>query len=326
MALLCAFVGRAKTVFEIRVNGKKAEPRVADFFAEITVRARCRHRHGGLRSSRSAERVRRCIPTKYPVHTGIFRGPLLLGSATDNAAEPLVPILDLLGPGGPRRRTLRPTSQTAHCSPPRTLPPTGKPRIWRKRRRCFVVVCRLTGCPAKSGKLFGALKHDRTLAICGFVWPKPQKVRQVILQWPESAAMPKPEDVVLCWLDAGVYHDAAQPGIIGNGRQWVYTLGKAPEGAVIDNLVADGEKRPRPPPILSEFPRLRYCRPLPPTLEICSASGDHLDDSANSLFLLGARRSAEPCGRCTVPGLATPRRASKSIRKTAVRSSATIWA
>jgi len=32
-------------------------------------------------------------------------------------------------------------------------------------------------------------------------------------------------------------HAAAQPGIIGNGRQWVYTLGAAPDGAAIDNLV-----------------------------------------------------------------------------------------
>ncbi|PAW67136.1 MAG: hypothetical protein B9S38_12840 [Verrucomicrobiia bacterium Tous-C4TDCM] len=43
------------------------------------------------------------------------------------------------------------------------------------------------------------------------------------------------------WSDAGKLHTAEQPGIIGNGRQWVYTLGKAPEGAVVDNLLLAGK-------------------------------------------------------------------------------------
>jgi hypothetical protein len=34
---------------------------------------------------------------------------------------------------------------------------------------------------------------------------------------------------------------AAQSGIIGNGRQWVYTLGTAPEGVTVDNLVLAGK-------------------------------------------------------------------------------------
>jgi len=95
--------------------------------------------------------------------------------------------------------------------------------------------------PGEVGKLFGALKHDRSLAIIGFIWPKPQKVRQVILQWPESGSMPKPEEIALRWSDAGGLQTAAQPGIIGNGRQWVYTLGSAPEGTAVDNLVLAGK-------------------------------------------------------------------------------------
>ncbi|MFN7341730.1 MAG: hypothetical protein ACK5TA_00175, partial [bacterium] len=95
--------------------------------------------------------------------------------------------------------------------------------------------------PGEVGKLFGALKHDRALAIMGFIWPKPQKVQQVILQWPESGAMPKPEDIALRWSDAGDLHSAAQPGILGNGRQWVYTLGNTTEGTSIDNLVLAGK-------------------------------------------------------------------------------------
>jgi hypothetical protein len=95
--------------------------------------------------------------------------------------------------------------------------------------------------PAEVGKLFATLKQDRNLAICGFVWSGPQQVRQVVLQWPESGAMPKPEAIELRWSAAGEAHTAAQPGIIGNGRQWVYTLGKAPEGAPVDGLVLAGK-------------------------------------------------------------------------------------
>jgi hypothetical protein len=49
--------------------------------------------------------------------------------------------------------------------------------------------------------------------------------------------MPKPDEIAVCWSDAGKMHAAAQPGIIGNGRQWVYTLGKAQEGAKVDGVV-----------------------------------------------------------------------------------------
>jgi hypothetical protein len=53
--------------------------------------------------------------------------------------------------------------------------------------------------------------------------------------------MPKSEAIVLRWSDAGEWHTVAQPGIIGNGRQWVYTLGNAPEGAIVDNLVLEAK-------------------------------------------------------------------------------------
>ena len=55
--------------------------------------------------------------------------------------------------------------------------------------------------------------------------------------------MPGPEAIALRWVDAGVLHHAAPPGIIGNGRQWVYTLGKAAQGVVLDNLML-AEKNP----------------------------------------------------------------------------------
>jgi peptidoglycan/xylan/chitin deacetylase (PgdA/CDA1 family) len=228
-----------KDSFEIRVNGKKAEPRLVDSFAEIAVRPvagtiievafqQKRGRRPAVQSSQA------------PGASQYFSGPLLLGSATDHAAEPLVPILDLLGPGGrggepcvyfPNGKP-QPAANAAAARKAPNLADTAQ--VFRRDMPPDRV-------PAEVGKLFATLKQDRNLAICGFVWPSPQKVRQVVLQWPESGAMPKPEAIVLRWSAAGEVHTAAQPGIIGNGRQWIYTLGKAPEGAAVDGLVLAGK-------------------------------------------------------------------------------------
>jgi hypothetical protein len=225
--------------FEIRVNGKKAEPRLADSFAEIavplvagTVVEVAFQQERGPRPAVQAERAQRAI--RY------FDGPLLLGSATEKADEPLTPILDLLAAGGlggepfvyfPKQKS-QPVVNAGTAAKAGNL--AAEAQVFRRDRPADTL-------PGEVGKLFGALKHDRALAIMGFIWPKPQKVRQVILQWPESGAMPKPEGVALRWSDAGGLHTAAQPGIIGNGRQWVYTLGTAPEGMAVDNLVLAGK-------------------------------------------------------------------------------------
>jgi hypothetical protein len=169
-----------------------------------------------------------------------FDGPLLLGATTENADEPLVPILDLLAVGGsggepyvyfPKQKS-QPVANAGITAKAGNL--AAGAQVFRRDMAADKV-------PGEVGKLFGALKHDRALAIMGFIWPKPQKVRQVILQWPESGAMPKPEEIALRWSDAGGLQTAAQPGIIGNGRQWVYTLGTATEGATVDNLVLEGK-------------------------------------------------------------------------------------
>lgn len=49
--------------------------------------------------------------------------------------------------------------------------------------------------------------------------------------------MPKPEEVAVRWSDSGKMNDAPQPGIIGNGRQWVYSLGKDGHAMAITNLL-----------------------------------------------------------------------------------------
>jgi hypothetical protein len=174
--------------------------------------------------------------SQAPGASQYFSGPLLLGSATDHAAEPLVPILDLLGPGGrggepyvyfPNGKT-QPAANAAAARKAPNLADTAQ--VFRRDMPPDRV-------PAEVGKLFATLKQDRNLAICGFVWPSPQQVRQVVLQWPESGAMPGPEAIELRRSAAGEAHTAAQPGIIGNGRQWIYTLGKAPEGTAVDGFV-----------------------------------------------------------------------------------------
>jgi hypothetical protein len=221
--------------YEIRVNGRKVAPRLAHSFAEVTVRPvvgtvmevaflQERGPRAAAQSSQAAGSYR------------YFDGPLLLGSSTEKAEEPLVPILDLLGPGGSggepcvyfANEKPQPATNVTTARKPPNLADTAQ--VFRRD----VPPARL---PGEVVRHLGALKQDGNLVICGFVWSKPQKVRQVILQWPESAALPRPEAIVLHWWDAGKMHTAAQPGIIGNGRQWVYTLGKGPEGAVVDGLV-----------------------------------------------------------------------------------------
>jgi hypothetical protein len=235
--------------FEIRVNGKKAEPRLADSFAEIevplvagTVVEVAFQQERGPRPALNPERAQGA--SRY------FDGPLLLGSATENADEPLTPILDLFAAGGrggepyvyfPKQKSQLVVNAGTAAKVPNLA---AGAHVFRRDMPADKL-------PGEVGKLFGALKHDRALAIIGFVWSKPQKVRQVILQWPESGAMPKPEEIALRWSDAGEFHTAAQPGIIGNGRQWVYTLGKAPEGAVVDGLVLAGKSAKEIPDALA---------------------------------------------------------------------------
>ncbi len=224
-----------KDSFEIRVNGKKIEPRLADSFAEIeltlvagAVVEVAFQQKRGTRPAVQAELAKGA--TRY------FDGPLLLGSATENADESLLPILDLMGPGGrsgepyvyfPNGK-LQPAVNADAARKAPNLADTAQ--VFRRDLPADQV-------SAELGKLFATLKQDRNLAICGFVWPSPQQVRQVVLQWPESGAMPKPEAIELRWSAAGEAHTAAQPGIIGNGRQWVYRLGKASEGATVDGFV-----------------------------------------------------------------------------------------
>ncbi|MCL5097642.1 MAG: glycoside hydrolase family 127 protein, partial [Candidatus Omnitrophica bacterium] len=224
-----------RTRLQRRVNGTKVEPRFADSFAETAVRL-----DTGTIIEVSFQQERGPRPALHPEQAHgacrYFDGPLLLGSATEKADEPLAPILDTFAPGGPggepyvyfpKKQSTR--AENVVVTRKASNLATGAQVFWRDTPTDKL--------PRDVARLFNEFKHDRASAICGFLWSSPREVRQVILQWPESLAMPKPEEVALRWFDAGVLYSAAPPGIIGNGHQWVYTLGKATQGAVLDNLV-----------------------------------------------------------------------------------------
>ena len=226
-----------RNTFRISVHGRKIESPVAESFAEVAVRL-----DAGtvIEVAFQQERGPRPAlhPDKAPGARRYFDGPLLLGSATENADEPFTPILDLLAAGGnggqpyvyfPKGKS-EPVANAAAAG--KALNLAAKAQVFRRGTPDNQL-------PGEVGKLFSKFKHDRSATICGFLWVSPQevRVRQVILRWPDSAAMPKPEDLVLRWSEAGEFHEAAQPGIIGNGRQWVYTLGEAARATVLNNLV-----------------------------------------------------------------------------------------
>ena len=84
------------------MNGKKSEPRLADSFAEIAVPL-----VAGTVVEVVFQQERGPRPAVNPElalgASRYFDGPLLLGSATENADGPLTPILDLfaaVGRGG----------------------------------------------------------------------------------------------------------------------------------------------------------------------------------------------------------------------------------
>jgi hypothetical protein len=225
-----------KNSVQVTVNGVKVEPSLAGSFAEITVKPAAGTVVEVLFDQEAGPRPA-LHPEKSPGAVRYFRGPLLLGSTSDDAAEPLTPLLDIFDPakgtGGepyvffPRGKA-HPAMSTAAVSPPGDC--SRQAHVFRRDAPADKV-------PREVAPLFAALKFDRASAICGFLWDEPQEVKQVILQWPENAAMPKPEEVAVRWSDSGKMNDAPQPGIIGNGRQWVYIIRKSGKTIEITNLL-----------------------------------------------------------------------------------------
>lgn len=85
--------------------------------------------------------------------------------------------------------------------------------------------------------LLDELHIDKAMVLCGLQWDQPQKVQQVIVQWPDDGAMPAADAVMLQWSESGAIKTAPSPGIIGNGRQWVYRVAEDGRTVALSNLV-----------------------------------------------------------------------------------------
>jgi hypothetical protein len=164
-----------------------------------------------------------------------FRGPLLLGSEVEDGSEPRTPLLDILDParesgGEPFVFFPKPgvssNATTAQAADDRA-----------RVAELFRHDTPADKLPREVASLLDELKIDRAMMICGLQWDEPQQVQQVILQWPEDGALPAADAVLLQWSESGTVKTASAPGIIGNGRQWVYRFGQDGRPAALLNMV-----------------------------------------------------------------------------------------
>ncbi len=221
--------------FEVRVNGEKVEAQITKSFANIdlqlakgTVIEIVFQQHYGASTA--------LHPNKSNGALRYFNGPLLLASASDKAKEPFIPIMDLaqnLEINEPWFAYFPQNKKNAN------LMKSTDPGSLDIEKNCTVYRCDIPEEKVTDGmqKLFAEFKYDRKKVIFGYIWDSSIAIGQVILQWPESSVMPKPDDVVLQWTEDSNKVSAAKPGIIGNGRQWVYSLDKEEQVKSKNNLV-----------------------------------------------------------------------------------------
>lgn len=225
-----------KDSLRVKANGEKRDPEFIGSFARISgtpevglvIEVEFRQKSGPQPALH---------PGRCPGATRYFYGPLLLGSATENAGKPLASLLDILDPfagtGGepyvffPKEKA-GPSGNTSPAAREGDL--TREAHIYR----CDLPADKV---PEAVTPLFDKLHFDRAMTLCGFLWDQPQEVSQVVVQWPEGSVMPYPANVVLQWSTDGQVSSAPAPGIIGNGRQWVYRISKDGQAIRLSNLV-----------------------------------------------------------------------------------------
>ncbi|MFZ9915120.1 MAG: hypothetical protein ACO3IB_07245 [Phycisphaerales bacterium] len=219
---------------EVKVNGTPTKPRLVGAFAEISLLPAAGlvvelsfDQASGPRPALNADRA--------PGAVRHFRGPLLLGSSMEDGGEPLTPLLDILDPvrgSGGEPCVFFPT--TVVDSKPTTAPAAdGRTRL----AQCFRHDTPLDAMPRAVAMLLDELHIDKAMVLCGLQWDQPQKVQQVIVQWPDDGAMPAADAVMLQWSESGAIKTAPSPGIIGNGRQWVYRVAEDGRTVALSNLV-----------------------------------------------------------------------------------------
>ena len=196
------------------------------------------------------------------------RGPMLLSLAASDApvrasvpvagegpyAVGLRPLLDVLDPLSGKEETaqvLFPIPGMASARAKVQQPPADPMQASLASDVAPLALASFRKSPqdARASGLFAALKADATV-LDAFVWEQPQTISQVVLEWDPDAQVPPPADVVLRWLPAGAvaatHRPAAEvnrglrekkgPGVIGDGRRWVFTLGRELGQGAIDNI------------------------------------------------------------------------------------------
>lgn len=219
----------------VEVNGDKVEPHIEGSFAEIrglpavgmAIEVKFKQKSGSQPALH---------PDRWPGATRYFSGPLLLGSSTADASEPMTPLLDLFDPfkgTGGEPYVLFPKGEVHPAASTLAGVAAGDVAGQAHVFRCDAPA---EDIPDTVTPLFDTLHFKRGKVICGFLWDTPQEVSQVVVQWPEGAAMPDSGQVVVQWSAAGEMKTALLPGIIGNGRQWVYRIATDSQ-APLTNLV-----------------------------------------------------------------------------------------
>jgi hypothetical protein len=218
----------------VAVNGAKTRPRRDGAFAEVSVLPAAGTVVELAFDQASGPRPA-LHPDRSPGAVRYVHGPLLLGSGVANGSGPLTPLLDILDPirgsGGEPYVFFPKTSVVSNT----TMAPAADDRA----RLAHVFRCDMPSAkvPRDVAPLFDELNFDRARVICGFLWDQPHRVRQVILQWPEDGSMPAADAVLLQWSASGTINTAPPPGIIGNGRQWVYRVAQDGRAVQLSNLV-----------------------------------------------------------------------------------------
>jgi hypothetical protein len=219
----------------LAVNGAQATPRRDGAFAEISV-VPAAGTVVELAFDQASGTRPALHPNRSPGAVRHFQGPLLMGSDAADGSGPLTPLLDILDPvqgRGGEPYVFFP--QAAAVSNAASVPAATDDRAALAHR--FRHDMPADAVPREVEPLFAAANVDRSMVLCGLLWDRPQQVRQVVVQWPEDGAMPAADDVLVQWSAAGTIHTAPAPGIIGNGRQWVYRVTGDGDAVQLSNVV-----------------------------------------------------------------------------------------
>lgn len=218
--------------FTIKINGKPMDCLASNSFVELNLKL-IKGTIIELSFNQKQGATTALNPYKSPGAVRFFNGPLLLCSATETPDAPFVPVLDLAEQGG---QGFVYFTQVKTQTKYETF--NGQD-ISGTENDCMIYQKNLPKEKVTSSmqRLFAGLQYDRNLVIFCYLWDKPQEILQLILQWPETAEMPESGNVVLEWSESVNKMSNSKPGIIGNGRQWVYSLYAPDKSKAINNLI-----------------------------------------------------------------------------------------